>query len=322
LKIHIPNSAFLGNIESFTSKFDPKEDGVLRVTSNQKWISVHPLIISMTIALAKEMHLKGGVINCDEFSAKSRPYLLRMGLIDSLIPCHDLKINEHESSGRFIKARQIKTSQELSEFIIDMVPLLHTTPEQALPIKYIVSELVRNVLEHSNSEIGAIVCAQYFKKTNRISIGVADRGVGIRETISNSYPGRTDKEALELALRPGITGTTNKIGGTEYNAGAGLFFTKSMAKISRDSFLLYSGSSFFKLYKTPNSEYVNLFADPAWDRGTFKKNLPAWQGTAVGINISLDLNQDFKNLLEMIGNAYQLNIKKANRDKYKRPQFI
>jgi anti-sigma regulatory factor (Ser/Thr protein kinase) len=322
VKIHIPNSAFLGNIESFTSKFDPLEFDELTVTSNQKWISVHPLVISMTIALAREIKMRQGQVNCMDFSAKSRPYLLRMGLIDSLIPNHNLQINEHEASGRFIPARQISTSAELSQFIIDMVPLLHTTPEQALPIKYVISELVRNVLEHSESKIGAIVCAQYFRKSNRISIGVADRGVGIRSTIGNSYPVQNDRDALELALRPGITGTTNKIGGTEYNAGAGLFFTKSIAKVSRDFFLVYSGASFFKLYKTPKTEYVNLYADPLWDRGAFKKNLPHWQGTAVGIDISLDLNQDFEKLLESIRNAYHLNLKKANRDKYKKPKFI
>jgi len=322
MKIHIPNSAFLGNIESFTSTFDPKDENELLVTSNQKWISVHPLVISMSIALSKEIQANGGAISCEDFSAKSRPYFLRMGLIDSLIPNHGLLINEHEASGRFIKARQIRTSEELNQFIIDMVPLLHTTPEQAYPIKYVMSELVRNALEHSKSPIGAIVCAQYFKKSNRISIGVADRGIGIRSAINRSYNTNNDEEALTLALRPGITGTTNKIGGTEYNAGAGLFFTKSIAKVSRDFFLLYSGSSFFKLYKTPSTEDVLLYADPDSDRGLFKNDLPVWKGTAVGIDISLDLNQDFEDLLEMIREAYHLNVKRANKDKYRKPKFL
>ncbi|MCD8740609.1 hypothetical protein LT679_08365 [Mucilaginibacter roseus] len=249
MDIHVPNSAFLGNIESFTSKFNPLNTSVLNVTSNQKWISIHPLVISMIVALAKEMEITGGFINCEDFSAKSRPYLLRMGLINHLKPHHGLQINEHESSGRFIPARQIKTSDELNQFIIDMVPLLHTTPEQAFPIKYVISELVRNVLEHSESEIGAIVSAQYFKKSNRISIGVADRGIGIKASMNKSYATKNDKEAVDLALRPGITGTTNKVGGTEFNAGAGLFFTKSIAKVSRDLFLLYSGNSFSSYIK-------------------------------------------------------------------------
>ena len=322
MKIHIPNSAFIGNIESFLNSFDPSEPDKLEVTSNQSWISVHPIVISMAIALAEEVRAKQGEIISEDFNAKSRAYLLRMGLIDALNPNHNITVDEHEPSGRFIQARKISTSEQLNQFITDMVPLLHTTPEQAYPIKYVMSELVRNALEHSKSSFGAIVSAQYFNKTNRISIGVADRGIGIKKAINTSYATSNYKEALELALRPGITGTTRKIGGTEYNAGAGLFFTKSIAKVSRDFFLIYSGDSFYKLFKTNSQKRVQLYANPLQDRANFRNGLPFWQGTAVGIDISMDVNQDFQDLLEMIRDAYQLDVKRANKVKYKKPKFL
>ncbi|MBL7704199.1 MAG: hypothetical protein JNM21_01515 [Taibaiella sp.] len=126
MKAHIPNSAFLGNIESYFYNLDTNDTSCLEVTSNQKWISVHPLVIAMTIALAKEVRLNKGEIKCQDFSAKSRPYFLRMGLIDELNPNHGIAIVEHEEAGRFIKARKIKNSEELNQFITDMVPLLHT----------------------------------------------------------------------------------------------------------------------------------------------------------------------------------------------------
>lgn len=321
MKVHIPNSAFLGNIEPYLYQLDTSDNSFLNVTSNQKWISVHPIVIAMTIALSKEVKLNHGVITCQDFAAKSRPYFLRMGLIDELNPNHGLAIVEHEEAGRFIKARQIKSSEELNQFITDMVPLLHTTPEQAYPIKYVMSELVRNVLEHSKSEIGAIVCAQYFRKTNRIAIGVADRGISVRNAINKSYNATNHKDALQLAMRPGITGTTTKIGGTEYNAGAGLFFTKSIAKVSKDFFLIYSGDAFYKLLKTSSNNDVELFANPFLDRHNLKDQLPYWQGTAVGIDISMDINQDFTDLLEMIREAYQLDVKQANKEKYRKPKF-
>lgn len=323
MKIHIPNSAFLGNIESFTNNFNPEDESILKVTSNPNWISIHPLVISMIVALVEEIKIKKGKVDFEKITAKSRPYLVRMGLVDALDPNHNYEIDEHESAGRFIPARRINTSEELNQFITDMVPLLHTTPEQAYPIKYVISELVRNVLEHSQSGVGAIVSAQYFKKTNRISIGVADRGIGIKSAINLSHSAKNDYEALNLALRPGITGTTRKIGGTEYNAGAGLFFTKSIAKVSRDFFLIYSGETFFKLLKTKPEYYVQLFADPVLDKANFKsKGLPNWKGTAVGIDISMDVNQDFDNLLEMIREAYHLDVKRANKEKYRKPKFI
>lgn len=324
MEVHIPNSAFLGNIESFTKYFIPTDRTTLKVTSNPNWISIHPMVISMIVALAEETRrYENGEIECEPIVAKSRAYLLRMGLIDALDANHGIVVDEHESAGRFISARRINTSQELNQFITDMVPLLHTTPEQAYPIKYVMSELVRNVLEHSSSGVGAIVSAQYFKKTNRISIGVVDRGIGIKAGINRSYNVQTDREAMDLALRPGITGTTTRIGGTEYNAGAGLFFTKSIAKVSRDFFLIYSGDTFYKLLKTSPKNDVKLFADPKLDKSNFKsQDLPFWKGTAVGIDISMDVNQDFDDLLGMIRNAYHLDVKQANKEKYRKPKFL
>lgn len=322
MQVFIPNSAFIGNIESFISKLQLDEVNTLNVTSNQSWISIHPMVISMIVALAEEVKLNNGQIQAEPFNAKSRPYLIRMGLVDALNPNHGHLIDEHDSSGKFIASKVIKTSTELNQFITDMVPLLHATPEQAYPIKYVMSELVRNVLEHAQSPTGAVVSAQYFKKSNRISIGVADRGIGIKEAIRHSYNVSTDKQALDLALRPGITGTTTKIGGTEYNAGAGLFFTKSIAKVSRDFFIIYSGDSFFKLHKTNAEKQVKLFANPNLDKSKFTEGLPHWQGTAVGIDISMDLTEDFEALLEMIRRAYHLDVQQAKKIKYKKPKFL
>lgn len=322
MKIHIPNSAFIGNIESFTNNFDPSDESRLEVTTNQSWISIHPMVISMIVSLAEDVTYQGGEIKTDGFNAKSRPYLLRMGLIDALDKNHGIQIDEHESAGRFIQARKIVTSEQLNQFIMDMVPLLHATPEQAFPIKYVMSELVRNVLEHSNSQFGAIVSAQYFAKTNRISIGVADRGIGIKQAINKSHAAKNDFEAIRLALRPGITGTTSRIGGTEYNAGAGLFFTKSIAKVSRDFFILYSGNSYFKLHKTNANKDVRLYPDPITDKSKFIEDAPFWKGTAVGIDISMDINQDFQDLLEMIRDAYQLDVVRIKNLRYKKPKFI
>ena len=92
-----------------------------------------------------------------------------------------------------------------------MIPLLHFDQEKVEPIRYIISELVRNVFEHAGSTEGAIVCAQYYKKSNTIRIGVADAGVGIKNTLDRLYNPKDDIEALSLALTPGITGTTKKL---------------------------------------------------------------------------------------------------------------
>lgn len=320
MKIHLPNSAFLGNIDPFLRSFESKNPDVLEISANKKWISIHPVVLAMVAALG--LTLKPKNILFEKLEAKSKHYLERIGLFKLLGLKSDIKITEHESAGRFIPLSKITNSEELSRFITDMVPLLHLEPHQALPLKYIVSELVRNVFEHSCSKLGAVLCAQFYKKSNTIRIGIVDAGIGIRESINVSYKTSSDLEAIKLALTPGITGTTSKIGGTEFNAGAGLFFIKSIAKVSRDFFMIYSGKAMYKLLKGHADKKIVLYADPFRDRHSKGNDLPHWHGTAVGIDISLEQKQEFIELLELLRKTYVKAINEQKRSKYRKARFI
>jgi anti-sigma regulatory factor (Ser/Thr protein kinase) len=320
MKIHIPNSAWLGNIDQFLKSFDASEPRKLTITAHKQWISVHPLVLSMVAALGLSC---GGVgVTSEHLEAKSKHYLKRMKLFELLKIETDIEIKEHEPAGRFIPLTQIFNNEELTKFITDVIPLLHLKPEQAQPIRYVISELTRNVFEHARSKTGAIVCAQYFKKTNRISIGIVDTGVGIKETISKSYSVKNDLEAIRLALTPGITGTTRRIGGTEFNAGAGLFFIKSIAKTNRNFFVVYSGNALYKLLKTPAGKKINLYGDPYRDKHSGGDSFTHWQGTAVGVDISLDSKEEFTNLLQLINKTYSETVKERKKEFYKKARFI
>src|SRR3989338_1783505 len=321
MKIHLPNSAFLGNIDAFIRSFDPANPDALEVTFNEKWVSLHPLVLSMTASLGLLAKQNNSSIACRIPEATSKHYLDVMGL-NKFLPLPGTTIVKHEPAGRFIPLTQITNSRQLTDFITEMVPLLHTTPEQAEPIKYVISELARNVLEHASSPTGAIVCAQFFAKSNRISIGVADIGVGIKNTIKMAQPVSDDISAIELALTPGVTGTTSRLGGTESNAGAGLFFIKSIAKVNRDFFVLYSGTGMYKLLKTPLGHKIKLNANPQLDKSTRKNDFPYWKGTSVGIDISLDSNEKFDKLLDLIRDVYRIDIRNKKKDKFKRARFI
>jgi anti-sigma regulatory factor (Ser/Thr protein kinase) len=320
MKIHLPNSAFLGNIDPFIRGFEPSSADVLEISANDKWISVHPVVLSMIAALGLKVDPKN--IFCARFEAKSRHYFARMGLFKILGIASDFDFVEHEPAGRFIPITQIKTSSELTKFITEMIPLLHLEPEQAKTIGYIVSELVRNVIEHAASEKGALLCAQYYKKSNSIRVGITDAGVGIKTTINQSYAAKTDLEAIKLALQPGITGTTRREGGTEQNAGAGLFFIKSIASVNRDFFVVYSGRGFYKLLKKISRAKPHLNANPEKDRHSESNALPFWQGTVVGIDLSLDQTKEFSLLLDAIRQTYSNAVKERRKERYRKPRFI
>lgn len=321
MKIHLPNSAFLGNIDPFLREFSPADPERLDITANNKWISVHPVVLSMVAALG--LRVAPGNIHCEKMEARSRGYLVRMGLFKILNIPSDISIVEHESAGRFIPITRIRTSDELTKFITEMIPLLHLEAEQAKTIGYIISELARNVLEHAETPDGAVLCAQYYKKSNAIRIGIADTGVGVKTTINRSHAAVDDLAAIRLALTPGITGTTRREGGTAQNAGAGLFFIKSIASVNRDFFIIYSGKGLYKLLiKKPSSRRPYLNADPFQDRHSKDGDLHDWRGTAVGVDISLAQTEAFTSLLDAIGKTYSSAVRDRKKARHKKARFV
>jgi anti-sigma regulatory factor (Ser/Thr protein kinase) len=322
VKAYLPNSAHLANVGGFLGGVDPSMPDRFQLTIHNSWVSVHPFTIALTACMAAACRHAGGTIEVPSIpSHRSIAYLVRMKLFEVLGVDPGLTITEHESSGRFVPLTQIRTPIELKAALADLVPLLHAPAHVADPIRYVFSEMGRNVLEHARSPVGAFVCAQYYARSNRIAIGIADAGVGIRSTISRSHAAPTDMAAIRLALQPGVTGTTSRLGGTEFNAGAGLFFTKSIASLSKNLFVIVSGKSAFKLLRKRANDPPLLSADPAFDRHRFLE-IPGWSGTAVGIDISVEQGSEFADLLDAIRKAYSIDVRARKKSYRKSIRFI
>lgn len=321
MKLHFSNHGNLRNFRSFVESLDFSHPEKLEITTHDKWVTVHPANLVLAAALA----IRVGKENAEIIGAvpETGRYLDRMGLYELTRTNSPFTYTKKEESGRFVPLKVIKTSEDQSHFIADMVPLLHLSEENAIIVKYIIGELVRNVLEHSNAPHGAIVSAQYYKKTNRVSIGICDTGVGVWGSMQTYWKPIDDAKALDLALTPGITGTTRKEGGSSENAGAGLFFIKSIAKITRNYFTIYSGSSSYTLLKYDKRvKAPRLYADPNRDTHTRVDDAPSLQGTLVAVDISLDETPELNYLLSSIGEVYDKAIRERKRNKYKEPRFV
>lgn len=323
MKVHLSNYDFLRNFDVFLRGFDASDPSSLQITTNDKWISAHPAILAAVAALG--LTVEPDKIEFDEITARSGHYLDRMGLFRILNKESPFSISEHEAAGRFIPITQIKTQQEQSRFISDMIPLLHLEPTKADAIKYTVGELVRNVLEHSLAKNGAIVAAQYYQEQNVIRLGICDTGIGIQQSMGHVWPrhSQTNLDAIKWALVPGVSGTTMREGGTEDNAGAGLFFVKSISMLTRNYFVMYSGTGVYRLLKRrPDVVSIRLNADPDRDRNSQTNKAPNFPGTFVAIDISLDRIDEFADLLEAIRKAYSNAVQARRKARFTRPRFI
>jgi len=322
--LYIPNSISLTNFESVFKNNDFNfSDNNIEISFHPSYIAMHPIGLAFYAAIGDYIRIN----NCKKkasmnYKITSIPYLQRMGLFRSLGFSDIKEIRIHEESGRFIPLKKIKNSEELNTFIKEVDPILHTSRENSRSIKHVFSEIIRNVIEHSESKLGANVCATYNKKRKKISIGISDAGIGLKNSLIKNHKVISYRDALILALTPGISGTTPRIGGTSENAGAGLFFTKCIAQSTRNHFIIYSGDSLYKLLSTPKDISIQFHANPEEDLCRIRENLPYFKGTVVGIDINIDDNEAFNNLIENIGDAYKISVKKSTKDYYSRIKFI
>jgi len=175
-------------------------------------------------------------------------------------------------------------------------------PDQARAIRHSLNEITRNVLEHARGA-PAFVCAQYYKKAGRVSIGVADCGCGIKESLSNNCNLSSDREAVIAALKPHVTGARyiGMYGATE-NAGAGLFYTRSLAKISGEYFAIVSGNTAYRLRRR-QPESLFFYGDPTHERHDLWDSLLPWKGTIVAIDIGIR-EFDYTRAMDLIGQAF------------------
>ena len=106
--------------------------------------------------------------------------------------------SEVETAGRYIPLKRIRGIGDLGLLFADIVPLLHLgdVRSRLQAVQYSVSEMVRNVLEHSRSDDGAVVSAALYPATGErqahVSIGIADCGIGIRAGLGANFPRLVD----------------------------------------------------------------------------------------------------------------------------------
>ena len=138
------------------------------------------------------------------------------------------------------------TADDVSRFIVP----LGSAEDLRLSIRYVLIELLRNVIQHSETRAGGVAAAQLMDRgsyTHRpaIQVTVADGGIGIPEHVGRMHKGSTDpRVALERALWPHISGTFPQgLTGSVDNAGLGLFFIAETAKRTDGRLLIASRGS-------------------------------------------------------------------------------
>ncbi|MEP0071772.1 MAG: hypothetical protein ABJE79_03645 [Marinomonas sp.] len=118
-------------------------------------------------------------------------------------------------------------------------------------LTFSIREILRNVVEHSESEI-IEYCAQYWPTKNLVELAVLDTGNGIMHGLStNPFLNiSNERDALHLAMLPGVSGKMYK--GVKkrkhdewQNSGFGLYMTSRICRNGGDFFIVSNDKSIF-----------------------------------------------------------------------------
>ena len=153
-------------------------------------------------------------------------------------------------------------------------------------LRYLVSEMMDNVVSHAQSPCGGYITAQYYPQKKKVQVVIIDNGLGLKQTLSHKYPLETESDAISKALEKEVTGSNSF---SIYNnipkhAGLGLFFLTSIIRETAGKLLLVSNDT---IYRSENdiSQKLNTH----------------FKGTIVCFEIEIDkINHDFADLRRMI----------------------
>ena len=155
-------------------------------------------------------------------------------------------------------------------------------------LRYAISEILRNVPEHSNNN-NAWICAQnwYHNSYKEVEIAIVDYGVGIINNLRKIYPNLGKDELIKKAISPGITTSDYKIKSYEsdeyMNSGYGLYVVCKICEELCGEFVIISDQI---VYSNNKSKCLRL-------------DYP-FEGTAIKIRMKVDNQSNYKNLIKKI----------------------
>lgn len=156
--------------------------------------------------------------------------------------------------------------------------------------EYAIGEVVANCQQHAMKP--GFAAAQYAPKNGCARVGVADYGIGIRESFRQAESphfreGMTDAEVLELAMRPWVSSKTHLPHGPygeNANRGVGLKMIRYMVENSFGELFIASGSA-WRRYRANGSLC-----------GSFANEYPM-PGTVVSISFNHGQIRDFPKMM-------------------------
>ncbi len=169
---------------------------------------------------------------------------------------------------------------EISKLLIESVNAEELQYTEAADLRdtiyYVLNELMRNVIQHSEDLDGGLLIAQkmrsgyYGDSKPCIQITVVDNGIGILKSLQTFHKIETADVALLNSIKPHFSGAfpEEQIGGTDVNAGLGLFMISEIAKELGGYMAICSSGKLLSIKGNDDENNITEIKDALFD-GTF-----------------------------------------------------
>jgi len=127
-------------------------------------------------------------------------------------------------------------------------------------LKYLIREMMSNVVSHSKSPIGGFITAQYYPKKKKVQVIIIDNGIGLQESLAQKYTLDNEADAIQKAMEKNVTGSNPfaAYNNVQKHAGLGLFFLSKIIENTQGNLLIVSNST---IYKSSHNTFKELNTD-------------------------------------------------------------
>jgi hypothetical protein len=193
-------------------------------------------------------------------------YLSRVGFKPLAGYKDDYPKRRHENGDQVTSIMEVVYAPDRAETLLrtlDVLDVAHEGCRQLLG--YCLEEILRNVEEHADSPVNALIQAQHYSARGNVVVAIGDTGRGVLLNMRQRHPDlEDDLAALQLAMEPGMSGRNPRKGS---NAGLGLTVSSALIARAGGTFQIVSGNAMLEITS----------------RGTLARQLPSggWRGVLV-----------------------------------------
>lgn len=248
------------------------------------------------LAAHGRMDAPGHIAISSNLASSAGRFAHELGLEEVL---HGGSVRIAGEGGRTVCMRRVTRFGELEQVASEISHLVAPTDDDIRQALYfILVELLRNAVQHSHDTLGAVVGAQRMHPrrgeyaNEAIQISVADRGVGVFDSLQRSNPSvASAEEALTLALLPHVSGAFARGAYPSYtNAGLGLYYVSEFAKKTAGRFLISSHGASLLLKGDP--EHLG--------HHRIETRLYGFEGTLTAFELPPESIADYEGLMAVI----------------------